>query len=56
MSIISGVKNSVASISSFLNQPLIKEGVKNVAGVATFAFGLVEVYDLYQILRVINSC
>jgi hypothetical protein len=51
MSIISGVKNSVASISSFLNQPIIKEGVKNVAGAATFVFGLAEVYDLYQILR-----
>jgi len=35
----------------FFNQPLIKEGIKNVAGVVTCAFGIVELYDIYQIMR-----
>ena len=35
----------------FLNQPVIKEGVKNIAGTAAFIFGIIEVYDIYQILR-----
>lgn len=34
-----------------LNQPIIKEGVKNIAGSVTFVFGLVEIYDIYQIAR-----
>jgi hypothetical protein len=35
----------------FLNQPIVKENVKNIAGTITFAFGLVEVYDIYRILK-----
>lgn len=35
----------------FLNQPAVKEGVKNIASTAAFAFGLIEAYDVYQILR-----
>lgn len=35
----------------FLNQPIIKEGIKKVAGSITFIFGLVEMYDICQILR-----
>lgn len=31
-----------------LNQPLIKEGIKTLAGSVTFAFGMVEVYDIYR--------
>jgi hypothetical protein len=34
-----------------LNQPIVKEGVKNIAGVVTFGFGLVEIYDVYRILQ-----
>jgi hypothetical protein len=34
-----------------LNQPIVKEGVKNLAGSVTFVFGLVEIYDIYQIAR-----
>jgi hypothetical protein len=34
-----------------LNQPIIKEGVKNIAGSVTFIFGLVEIYEIYQIIR-----
>jgi hypothetical protein len=34
-----------------LNQPTIKEGIKNVAATMTFSFGLIEVFDLCQILR-----
>lgn len=29
----------------YLNSPIIKEGVKNVAGLAAFAFGIYEIYD-----------
>jgi hypothetical protein len=35
----------------FLNQPAVKEGIKNIATTMTFAFGLVEVCDLYQIYQ-----
>lgn len=34
-----------------LNQPIVKEHVKNVMGSMTFVFGLVEVYTIYQIAR-----
>lgn len=34
----------------FLNQPLVKESVKNIAGTATFVFGLMEIHDVYEIL------
>lgn len=51
MFIVSGVKDSIIKIGSFLNQPVIKEGVKNVAGAATFVFGFVEIYDIYQSLK-----
>ena len=33
----------------WLNQPIVKEGVKNIAGTVTFVFGLIEIYDVYQI-------
>lgn len=35
----------------FVNQPLVKEVIKNFAGSITFVFGLVEIYELYQIIR-----
>lgn len=41
----------IAGAIRLFNQPLVKEGIKNVAGSLTLAFGLVEIYDLYQIAR-----
>lgn len=38
-------------IVHFLNRPLVKETIKNTVGSVTFAFGIVELYDLYQIAR-----
>ena len=52
MSSISGeMKNLLAASVRLLNQPIVKEGVKNIAGIATFAFGLAEIYDVYQIAQ-----
>ncbi len=34
-----------------LNQPLVKEGVKNITGTVTFVFGLVEIYHIYHLAR-----
>jgi len=52
MSAISeGIKGYVKTSVALLNTPTIKEGVKNVLGSVTFAFGLLEMYDLYQILQ-----
>lgn len=50
-SIISNAKNFISVPVRILNQPAIKEGVKNVAGCATFVFGMLEIYDLCQIVR-----
>ncbi len=50
-SISGGVKNLFTSSVRLLNQPIVKEGVKNIAGTVTFAFGLVEISDIYQIAR-----
>lgn len=48
----SGVfKNMINSTIQLLNQPIVKESVKNVVGSVTFAFGLIEIYDIYQIAR-----
>lgn len=46
-----GVKSLFNNTVSLLNQPVVKEGVKNIAGSVTFVFGLVEIYDIYQIAR-----
>lgn len=48
---ISGIKNIITQFGNLLNHPVVKEGVKNVAGVATFAFGVVEIYDIYSSLK-----
>ncbi len=45
------IKRIVNSCVHFMNQPIVKEGAKTLAGSVTFAFGLVEIYDLYQIAR-----
>jgi hypothetical protein len=45
---MNAVRNGARATACFLNQPVVKEGVKNVAGSLTLAFGLVEIYDLYR--------
>jgi len=50
-SISEGAKNLFNTSVRLLNQPIVKEGVKNIAGTVTFVFGLVEIYDIYQIAR-----
>ena len=47
----SEAKKIIITTVQLLNQPLIKEGVKNIAGSVTFAFGLMEMYDIYQIAK-----
>lgn len=49
--IFSSAKDALSAAARVLNQPLIKEGIKNVAGCITFAFGMIEVYDIDRILR-----
>ncbi len=52
MNSISGAAKGLFNTSvRLLNQPIVKEGVKNVAGSVTFVFGLIEIYDLYQIAQ-----
>lgn len=48
-SISEGMKGLFNTSIHLLNQPIIKENVKNIAGTVTFVFGLVEIYDIYQI-------
>lgn len=50
-SISEGAKNLFNTSVRLLNQPIVKEGVKNIAGSITLVFGLVEIYDIYQIAR-----
>lgn len=45
------IRRGVTQVVRFLNQPNVKEVVKNIASAAAFAFGLIEAYDIYQILR-----
>lgn len=52
MNSISGGLREVFNASvCLLNQPAVKEGIKNVAGSVALAAGLVEMYDIYQICR-----
>lgn len=51
ISIPDGAKSLFHTSVRLLNQPIVKEGVKNIAGTVTFAFGLIEIHDVYQILR-----
>jgi len=48
---MSSITNIFRDGVKLLNTPFVKEGVKNIAGTLTCAFGLVEIYDLYQIFR-----
>lgn len=50
-SISEGAKALLNGSVHLLNQPIVKEGVKNLAGSVTFVFGLLEVYDVSQIAR-----
>lgn len=50
-SISSMAKHIVHTSVYWLNQPFVKEGVKNTVGAVTFTFGLVEIYDTYHVLR-----
>ncbi len=50
MNSISGeVKGLVNASVRLLNQPIVKEGVKNIASSVTFVFGLMELHDIYRI-------
>lgn len=40
----------ISQIGNFVNEPLIKEGIKDVAGSVTFIFGAYALYDLSQSL------
>jgi hypothetical protein len=51
MSSISSARGLLSTSVKLLNQPVVKEGVKNLAGSITFAFGLVEMYDIYCLVR-----
>jgi len=48
-SISAASKNALATTLHVLNQPLVKESIKKVAVCVTFAFGIIEVNDIYQI-------
>ncbi len=50
------IKNGLGTAVRFLNQPVIKEGVKNIASTAAFTFGIIEAHDIYQILRGREIC
>lgn len=43
--------NNFQSTVVFLNQPLIKESIKNIVGTVTFIFGLIEIYDICLTLQ-----
>jgi hypothetical protein len=49
--VIEGAKQFVKASVAFLNQPIVKEGIKNVASTVTFVFGLIEIYDICQIIQ-----
>lgn len=51
MNINANLKYGIRTAVDFLNQPVVKESVKRVASIATFIFGLIEIYDICQILR-----
>lgn len=51
MNIHATLQYGLGTAVHFLNQPIVKENIKKIAGIATFIFGLVEIYDLCQIMR-----
>jgi hypothetical protein len=48
---VAALQRQIGTIVKFFNYPLVKEGIKNISGAASFVFGWVEVYDLYKIAR-----
>lgn len=54
-SILAIPKNFVSATVTCLNQPAIKSGIKDVAGFTTFAFGMFELCDLYQMNQGCNK-
>lgn len=48
---IQGLKDLLRGSIHFLNQPVVKEGVKQIAGGVTFAIGATEIYDIYKTLQ-----
>jgi len=51
MDIVANLKSSLGVATRFLNQPVVKENVRKASSFFSFAFGLIEVYDICQILR-----
>ncbi len=49
--LVEGTREMLRFPVRVLNQPLVKEGFKNLAGSVTFAFGLWELYDASQVFR-----
>lgn len=47
----SSCRSGLATVVKFFNSPPVKEGVKDFSGIVTCAFGFLEVYDLYKIIR-----
>lgn len=45
------VNSALRTTDHFLNQPIVKERIKNVASALTFTGGLFGAYDIYQVLR-----
>lgn len=45
------VKVPLKATVEFLNQPVVKESIKKIAGVAAATFGIIEAYDLYLVFR-----
>lgn len=48
---IAFINSALHTTTHFLNQPIIKERVKNVVSAMTFTGGLFAAYDIYQILK-----
>jgi len=51
MDIVANLKSSLGVANRFLNQPVVKENVKKASSFFSFAFGVIEVCDICQILR-----
>lgn len=51
IAVLGNTKDLFKSAVDLLNQPIVKDSVKKIAGATAFVFGLVEIYDVYQIAR-----
>lgn len=43
--------NIIRGTVEFLNRPVIKENIKNVVGIVSFAFGVIEIVDICRSLK-----